>query len=118
VRNTLPDGVALRPAAERVPPEDRAWMAEAEQEQRRTTEKLEMELRGYQNNVIKESIRVSPTRLFAYAVMLMQPPDWTPRLGQLAARLRPAERCAQVLHAHARVLLHQRACRGDVSRRH
>lgn len=54
IRNQLPPGVK----ADRVFA-DQAWASETERANKSEVEKLEMELRGYQNNMIKESIRVS-----------------------------------------------------------
>ena len=38
---------------------DAAWVEETKKRVQRDTERLEVELRGYKNNLIKESIRVS-----------------------------------------------------------
>lgn len=37
---------------------DEAWVANTEKQNKRDTHRLELELRGYKNNMVKESIRV------------------------------------------------------------
>ena len=46
------------PAGDRNEQEDQAWALQREQLNQRETQRLEAELKGYKNNLIKESIRV------------------------------------------------------------
>lgn len=57
LRNTTPQGNPL-PAGQLLQ-EDNIWIEETSRAARQEGEKLELELRNYQNNLIKESIRVS-----------------------------------------------------------
>ena len=43
---------------------DLAWISHVKKQTKVETDKLEMELKGYKNNLIKESIRVSPVLSF------------------------------------------------------
>ena len=47
---------------------DRPWIDKTTKEAKLGREKLEVELKGYTNNLIKESIRVSPFLLFSSAI--------------------------------------------------
>lgn len=57
LRNSLPDGQPLA-QQDRVA-EDSAWLTETSSKARQEGEKLDLELRNYQNNLIKESIRMA-----------------------------------------------------------
>lgn len=41
---------------------DREWMEKKQRQMKAETDRLERELKGYKNNMIKESIRVSGSR--------------------------------------------------------
>jgi len=45
---------------------DRAWLANTERSNKAETTRLEAELKGYKNNLIKESIRVSSLALLRF----------------------------------------------------
>ncbi|KAN0062535.1 hypothetical protein ACQY0O_005067 [Thecaphora frezii] len=57
LQNTHADG-SLLPASERTPL-DSQWVEQTEAQNRSEREKLELEMRNYQNNLIKESIRMA-----------------------------------------------------------
>lgn len=42
---------------------DKEWVEATERSNKKETQRLETELRGYKNNLVKESVRVSATRI-------------------------------------------------------
>ncbi|KAK0528440.1 hypothetical protein OC834_004051 [Tilletia horrida] len=59
LRNTNPDAAqSLLPADQRAPV-DSSWIKQTQERARQKTERLELELRQYTNNLIKESIRMA-----------------------------------------------------------
>jgi hypothetical protein len=85
-------------------------------------ERLENELSGYKTQLIKESIRVrlSLSRSLLFSVFLyvaLMRTDWAQRTRRLPLRARRPEHGAEVLRAHARLLLGLEAHHPNVPQR-
>lgn len=63
IRNTLPDSGEPWITMDKRLPSDEAWIMSTQKSNQDELEKLDLELRHYQNNLIKESVRVSITVL-------------------------------------------------------
>lgn len=117
LRNTTAhhDQAAL-PRDQRLPA-DTAWIESTERSNRAESQKLDLELRNYTNNLIKESIRVSVLSSVwprCFWLKFQEPPDGTQRSGRPHEGNGQSDRCAQVLHEDERLLQHERRCRRDV----
>ena len=102
---------ALRPHLAPGDPEgivDLAWIERKEKQNKTESNRLEAELKGYKNNLIKESIRVRPILILSGHAdhLTLRPSDGQRRPRNTLSRYRRPRFCHQSLRPYAGLLHH------------